>query len=732
LNKEAIPLAAKLDGIWKASDGVSSDLSFVKIEYDDSAWSDVQVPGHWQTTPAFEKYPEKLIYRKLFEANAPSRGRRVFLRFSGVFYFCRVWLNGVYLGEHTGYFAPFEFEVTSCLRDGANLLSVFVRCEIEASSNDKKQVLGVFGNWDCKPKETQPGGIWNSVDLIEVGQARLSRLNVSDFQIREDEAVALARAAVFPPANLSGGELKLLWRVEPANYDDECQEGEFLIDEANPSGAEATFEISIPEPKLWWPWDRGEQPLYRLRAKLMCGDVAADEADTRFGVRTVEMKDWILRINGKRLFCRGSNYAPADIRLSRATRDIYEKDIEMAVRANLNMLRVHAHVEKKEFYETCDERGVLVWQDFPLQWHYSKEILKPAVEQIADMARELISHPSVAVWCCHNEPFKITKARTAKDILAPGALKEFIPSMASMLGPDWNKDELDPRLKAALLKEDKSRPIVQSSGTASFLKDGTDTHLYFGWYYGTMRMLKGHTSLYKKACRFVTEYGAQAYPSVESFRELQDVDSIKDIDWESLEKNNMLQRDLMNKYVPARRGKKIGEYIEVSQWYQARLVKYYNEFLRRMKYEPCGGAVHFMFNDCCPAVTWSVIDWRRAPKKGYFALKESFSPALAMSEFPKRWYLRGETLNLKLWAVNDFDRDFPDAAVRWLIFDSEGNCRAEGMAVAPLPADSVIEVGRVRWDSSDCASGGYALVVELKTNEASEPVVNQYEFEIRK
>jgi len=725
-------LAAKLDGIWKASDVVSSDLSFVKIEFDDSAWNDIQVPGHWQTTTAFEKHPEKLLYRKRFEAAAPAPGRRVFLRFNGVFYFCRVWLNGVYLGEHTGYFSAFEFEVTSCLRDGANLLSVFARCEVEAGANDKKQVLGVFGNWDCKPKEIQPGGIWNSVELIETGQARLSRLNVSDFQITEDEAVALARATILSPAGHGGAEMKLAWRVEPANFDGDCQEGEFLIDEANPAGMEATFEISIPEPRLWWPWDRGGQPLYRLRAKLMRGDAAADEAETRFGVRTVEMKDWVLRVNGKRMFCRGSNYAPADIRLSLATREIYEKDVEMAARANLNMLRVHAHIEKKEFYEACDERGVLVWQDFPLQWHYSKEILKPAVEQIADMARELMSHPSVAVWCCHNEPFKITKARTAKDILAPGALKEFIPSMASMLGPDWNKDELDPRLKGALLKEDKSRPVIQSSGTASFLKDGADTHLYFGWYYGTMRMLKSHASLYKKSYRFVTEYGAQAYPSIESFKELQDADAIKDIDWDALEKKHMLQRDIMDKYVPARRGKRIEEYIEVSQWYQARLVKYFNESLRRMKYEPCGGAVHFMFNDCCPAVTWSVVDWRRKPKKGYFALKQSFSPALAMSEFPRRWYPRGETVVLKLWAVNDYDREFPDAVIRWMICDAEGACKAEGLSASPLPADSVIEAGRVNWNSADSPPGGYALVVELKTDEASEPVVNQYEFELRK
>lgn len=722
----------KLDGKWKATSRITTDLEFVRHDYDDSQWEDIAVPSHWQTHPTFADYPEKLIYRRRFSAAKPAPGRRAFLRFHGVFYFCRAWLNGAYLGEHTGYFDPFEFEITNSIRDVDNVLTVFVRCEIERDKNDKQQVLGVFANWDCKPDELQPGGIWNSVEIYETGAHRIKRLAIGEFKISGSEAVALVRAEIDSPPAAEKEELRLRWKITPDNFEGAGAEGEFLLPKSDPDCAEPAFEAAIPDARLWWPWDRGGQPLYRLEARLERDGETLDQSSTRFGVRTVEMKDWLLYVNGKRLFCRGSNYAPCDIRIANVSRDDYVRDVKLMAAANLNMIRVHAHVERPEFYDVCDERGILVWQDFPLQWFYSREVEETAVKQAAAMARLLARHPSIAVWCCHNEPGKVPQARSAKDLLTENRLQDFVSTMSTMLGPNWNKDELDPKLVKAVQAVDNSRPIIPHSGVVGFRREGTDSHLYFGWYMGTMRMLKGLAALQRKSIRFVTEYGAQAYPVLENFRKLQDVGSIKELDWNELEKKYMLQRNIMEKFAPARRDGGLQDYIEVSQWYQARLIKYHNEFFRMHKYSPCCGAVHFMFNDCCPAVTWSVLDAWRAPKKGYDALRDSFRPLHVMAEFPKRWYPCGEALKLKVYVVNDLDRSHKEAAVRWAVFDSARRCMGEGLKTIDIPADGLVRGGRVRWESGDSPEGGYALVLELRTAESESPIVNQYEFELRK
>ncbi|HOO56233.1 MAG TPA: glycoside hydrolase family 2 TIM barrel-domain containing protein [bacterium] len=720
-----------LDGKWKATSVITSELDFIKPGFDDSGWTDIEVPSHWQTAPGFEDYPEKLLYRHHFEFDKPVPEKRYFLKFNGVFYFCRVWFNGEYLGEHTGYFDPFEFEVTKNLKEGKNTVSVFVRCEIERDLNEKRQVLGVFGNWDCKPDSIQPGGIWNSVELTERGQSFIKKLDIGDFELNGGAALAMARTKIVIEKLRRKNDLKLLWNVTPDNFTGRDYGGELLLPAPDSEIKEIAFELNMPEARLWWTWDHGEQNLYRLTLKLFNGDEQLDAADVRFGIRTIEMKNWIFKLNGKRIFCRGSNYAPCNIRISDVTRQDYERDVELALGANLNMLRIHAHVERKSFYDVCDERGILIWQDFPLQWYYSRDILNPAIDQIKEMPAMLMSHPSIVIWCCHNEPFKIPPGLSPQEIIKSGNIRDFVASMSSMLGPNFNKDTLDRRLETALLSVDRSRPVVRSSGLMGLVGEGSDSHLYFGWYFGKMRMIKALRGLNRKAFRFITEYGSQAYPSMESFREMSDAERIEDVDWELLEEKNKLQKDFMDRFVPVGEGMTLEEYIEFSQWYQAKLIKFHNELFRQIKYRPCGGAVHFMLTDCCPAVTWSVVDNNRVPKKGYEALKESFSPLHVMADFPRSWYPCGDSISLRLYAVNDTYRKYEAVSLHWTIFNSDGDCMAEDMRVFDMPEDSLVKIEKMCWDTGEAVPGGYALVLEIKSEDIRS-ITNQYEFELRR
>ncbi len=722
-------------GTWKATENITADLGFTQLGFDDSSWSDIEVPSHWQTNPAFEHYPEKLIYRHRFIYASPVDCRRYFLRFDGVFYFCRAWLNGVYLGEHTGYFDPFEFEVTSCLREGENVLSVFVRCERERNLNRKRQALGVFANWDCKPDLIQPGGIWNNVSLLDKDAISIKKLNVGDIIFEDNDASCTARVIFRPVSAGTAKNIRMRWKIIPDNFETEsiCPDGEFLFEESAINADEHCFTFTISNPLLWWPRDYGAQHLYRLEISVLREETIIDSASVRFGVRTIEMKNWKLHVNGRPIFCRGSNYAPCDIRISSATRDHYLSDVEQMANANLNIIRVHAHVEKSEFYDVCDENGMLIWQDFPLQWYYAREVVNPALEQAAAMANMLMSHPSIAIWCCHNEPNKSIPTRLeAEDLFNTAKIQEFITGVSSAWGPkNWNRDILDRKLQEAIIEIDGSRPVIPYSGIMPPFGEGHDTHLYFGWYVATMRMLKSFGTANHKMIRFVTEYGAQAFPSIETFKKIQNVNSIKEIDWNELGTRYMHQRPMMEKYVPLREDQSLEEYIEASQEYQARLIKYYNEFLRSRKYRPCNGAIHFMFNDCCPSITWSVLDYFRKPKKGFEALKDSFRPLHIMMEFPKLSYRRGVSLAFRIFVVNDLYKKHTDAIARWAIVGDDGNRFAEGSRNIEIPEDSIIRAGSVRWRTNNVQAGFYTVKLELLTGESSPLIENSYRIELK-
>lgn len=720
-----------LNGTWKATGDISTGLEFVRVDYDDSGWTDIEVPGHWQECPAFADYPEQLIYRRQVEFDAPRDGHRYFLRMSGVFYFCRVWFNGKYLGEHNGWFAPFEFEITDVLEQGANCLVVFARCLRETTPENKKQVLGVFGHWSGKPDSVQPGGIWNDVEIVETGRYCLADVRLGDYAIDEDEATAVVRTGIICDSNTFLSGLKVTWKIAPHNFDGETVEGELPSLHDGTGDADLAFQAVIPEPRLWWPREMGEPNLYTLELALEKDGEIIDSATRRFGLRSVEMKDWTLFVNGERTFCRGVNYAPCDIRIARADRDAYERDIDMILGANANIVQVHAHIEKTEFYELCDEKGLLVWQDFPLKWHYRREILDEALKQAEEMVELLSPHPSVAVWCCHNEPFKGQPDPSLWEAVSETRIPDFLSSLSSILVMNWNRDRLDNRLAGVIGDLDDSRPVVRASGIPGIMRDGTDAHLYFGWYVGTMRMLKAAAAVHRKTFRFVSEFGAQSFPSPDSFRKIQDVETVDEIDWRELERDYLLQKRYMDRFAPPRTTGGLDDYIGLTQWYQARLIRYYAEYLRRIKYDPCGGAMVFSFNDCCPAVSFSVADYWREPKAAYSVLAECFRPLHVMADMPRRWYPCGEIVGRDICVVNDYREDFHDARVRWAFFNQAGDCLSEGIELVDIPADSSVAVCCARWESADAPAGGYALVLELTAGPDSEPVTTQYEFELR-
>ena len=178
---------------------------------------------------------------------------------------------------------------------------------------------------------------------------------------------------------------------------------------------EVDWNLDINEPRLWWPWTLGDQELTDVEVEISVDDAVSDSRSVRTGLREVVLQDWVFTINGEPLFVKGANLAPTKMALGDATPAELRRDVELAREAGLDLLRVHGHISRPELYDAADELGMLLWQDFPLQWGYARSIRKEAVRQAREAVDQLGHHPSIAVWCAHNEPVAANLDRDGAD-----------------------------------------------------------------------------------------------------------------------------------------------------------------------------------------------------------------------------------------------------------------------------------------------------------------------------
>lgn len=373
---------------------------------------------------------EDWIYETHFEADAGLLAReRIELVFEGLDTYADVYLNDEKVLAADNMFRRWRTEVKRLLRPGENTLKVYFHSPIKVdlpkydslpyryeAVNDQSANGGLFDKrvsvfarkagyhygWDWGPRLVT-SGIWRPVYLEGWSGAR-----ISDVFYRQQEVTARrARVEV---------------EVEIASVRDLA---EAVVTVASPGeGIEAsvtaplrsginkvTVPLDIASPKLWWTRELGEPHLYEFRASVAAGD-ASDSRTTRIGLRSLRLvrdkvadgTTFYFELNGEPLFAKGANYIPCDVFLPRVTRAVYEKTIDDAAAVNMNMLRVWGGgvYEDDVFYELCDERGILVWQDFmfacsvyPAEGAWLENVRLEAEDNI----RRLRNHPSIAVWC---------------------------------------------------------------------------------------------------------------------------------------------------------------------------------------------------------------------------------------------------------------------------------------------------------------------------------------------
>lgn len=579
---------------------------------DEQGWRRVALPHQWTLDPAVTPGIEVGWYSLDFPQVEERRWGEV-----RADYYTDAWLwsdarpTGVFLGHHEGYFEPWLLEVPP----GETLL-LRVAAPIEDIGtvwpNFKRQIKGVLGQHDCRPgagtprgQELGSGGLWGGVRYFRTGPDALLHLDWRAartetgwklwIELEVDSAeVPLQRRVHSEPVTLT---------LSPRNFQGEAYSIQRSLDL---TCGRHTYDLvwDLPDLPRWEVWDQGFPHLYDLKVDL------DDQAlSTTVGFRTLEMDgDWLL-LNGKRVFIRGTNVIPTQW-LSGYSPDDAQRDVLLVREAHLNAVRVHAHLTQLSFYDACDQNGVLVWQDFPLQWGYADDetFAQEAVRQVKAMVRHYGSHASIYLWCAHNEP-------------------------------THNRHTLDPILSAALRQADSTRLVKEASNFRE--------HTYPGWYWGNLR-----DYLATPCAPLPSEFGAQGLPSADQLRLFLGPDAWPP-NWQAWVFHDF-QPDETFRVARIEMGNSLEEFVANSQEYQARLIRFATEAYRRAKGRVTG-YFQFMFVEPWESITWAVLDHKREPKAGYFALKEASSPVL-LSIVPYREQLEPGRLPVEeVWIVNDLD-----------------------------------------------------------------------------
>lgn len=350
------------------------------------------------------------------------------MAFDGLDTFATVKLNGKVILESDNMWIMHRIDITDYLHSGkqAELVIDFKSAMIEArkikDAHPEHKWVGFNGDmarlavrkaqyhwgWDWGPV-LSPCGPWRPVRL-ETYTARIEDIRI-DYEVNDSfDQVKGSITATIEGAAGSTVEFSASLNGEKAfthatKVDDKGQ---------------ATVDFTIARPKLWYPHGYGEQPLYDIVASIRHGDQPLDMLSKRTGFRKAELiqepdeigKTFFFRVNGIDVFCGGSDWIPADSFTPRITKEKYRRWLEMMVDGYQLMIRIWGGGiwEEDVFYDTCDELGVLVWQDFMFgcgNYPCFPEILKSIEAETVCQTKRLRHHPSIAIYAGNNEDYQV-------------------------------------------------------------------------------------------------------------------------------------------------------------------------------------------------------------------------------------------------------------------------------------------------------------------------------------
>jgi len=574
-------------------------------------------------------------YRSEFEWR-PDGADRVELVFAGLDTIAEISLNGATIGATRNMHRAHRFDVTHMLLEGTNTLSVHFSSPVrhaDAESmrlgyrphvnhhpyNAIRKMACSFG-WDWGI-DTSTSGIWKAVTLESFCTARLSEVRPIATPSQEDSSgtvsvhIKVART----------GDAPLVISATIAGVTESV--------DLEPGETEGVVSVRLLDVSLWWPRGYGEQPLYDVAIELADGSQAGESAPLdslvkRVGFRTVTLDvtpdsagaPFTIVINGAPVFVKGANWIPDDAFPHRVDRARYARRLDQAEFANMNLLRVWGGgiYETEDFFDLCDERGILTWQDFLLACAaYSED--EPLYSEIEAEAREAVArisaHPSMILFNGNNENlwgfdewgWKLpldgkTWGEAYYHDLFPSIVAELAPQVGYIPGSPFSPDRNDP-------------PNAPDKGSM---------HIWDLW------NEKDYPHYRDYRPRFVAEFGWQGPPTWSTLKA-----SIAD-DPLTPESPGMLVHQkaasghwkLTDGLTPHfRLPNEIGAWHWAMSLNQAIAIRTAVEHFRSLA-PHCSGSIVWQLNDCWPVTSWAAVDGYERAKPLLHALRGAYADRL--------------------------------------------------------------------------------------------------------
>ena len=536
--------------------------------------------------------------------------------------------------------------------------------------------------WDWGPS-LNTIGIWKGVSLNAWNDAKIEHVFLKKKSYTKDQAKITAKITLSDPPK------------EPTLIVLSIAGKDFSLPiQAGNEKKEFDVPLTIDNPKFWWPHNLGEPYLYEVDIKLRKGAVVTDNVKVNHGVRNVSLisdddhdgQSFYFMINGIPVYMKGANYIPQHSLQNRVTDAHYENLLQDVVDANMNMLRVWGGgiYENNIFYDLCDRKGILVWQDFMYacaMYPGDEPFLRNAEKEAEDQLLRLRNHPSIVLFCGNNENsegwhrwgWQNGKTKAQKDKIWADYLKLFDSILPNQVAKYTDVDYWESSPKYG-----RGNPKYQSEG---------DAHDWWVWHDAYP-----FEHFEDFVPRFMSEFGFQSFPSADVMKFINQSDDIQ-IDTKAIRSHQKHHRgfELIDLYI----GRDYlipdndEDYIFLSQLVQARGMRIGIEAHRRAK--PYNmGTLYWQLNDCWPGISWSSIDHFGNWKALHYEAKDAFENVLISFE------RHNDRVNV--YIVNDLITSL-DESLEMKLIDFDGNVLWSASKQIKVPSSSSNLVNSFSIDS---------------------------------
>lgn len=593
---------------------------------------------------------------------------------------CRVYINEMLIAEPKNCFIAYKFEVKKYLAAGENEIHIEFLSPVEYMTEKNRKIKcphngnGIDGFPHIRKPGCHFGWDWGPI-LPPSGISGDIYLDFSDIAEITDVLISQQH---------NDGIVKVKVTTESEIYSDDDVKTEVTLTAPNGDVLEkqngSVCEFTVENPELWWTYDLAPEKaaqLYKVTVKLLKGKKTVDKNEKNIGLRTLELNrskdkygsNFQFVLNGVPMFIKGASYIPPDSFQTRFTDDKLKYMFDAVQFSNMNMLRIWGggFYASEKFYDECDKRGVLVWQDFMFACQpypfFDSELLENVKSEVAFVVKRIHSHPSLALWCGNNEIEEMSAGWIA--------MRSFV---------EWTEKFFYTILEPEIRKYDTVTAFTPGSPCGTSHNRGVesdnvgDTHLWAVWHgLQPMDYYRGRLT------RFCSEFGFESLPDIKTIKTFAD-ESDYALDSEVFTSHQKCSsgNDKMIYYIATRfhLPKKFEDFIYLSQVAQQECISDATEHWRRNKGR-CNGAMYWQLNDCWPVCSWASMDYYGNYKALQYTSRRFNAPLSVSIEDGKK--------QTRIVVINDINEN-KKIIVRYKLFDFKNGIKAKGEVGVSLKA----------------------------------------------